>query len=359
VNDQELDRLLRQAQPHTDAMVESLDLDRGGQELLEEIVSTPSTPQFDVSHLEPVELPAAAAPAPPSRRRRALIAVTAAAAFAAAIAGPTIVFRGGNDALITPGAYSGQARAVASSNPRLLIDNPDWKITHVDEFSADVGEIEFSNGDRRLEVHWYAADTYQDYYDDRLMVSKPKSFDLLGREGAQFTYSANDFAVMMPVKGKNFLEIRGGVGDHAAFAAVLAQLKQVSVEQWLAAMPASVVTPGETGKVAQQMLADVPLPAGFNTSKLPHGGTNDFYQFGAAVIGNVTCAWLKDYQSARTAGNEPGMAKVDEALGTSRTWKTLQQMNKDGDYPEVIWEFADRVHKREAVDEYQQALGCD
>ena len=358
MNDRELDRLLRQAQPHTDAMVGALDLRRGGQELLEEIVSTPSTPQFDVTNHEPVELPTAAAPAPPGRGRRALVAVAAAAAFAAAIAGPTIAFRGGNDAL-TPGAYSGQARAVASSNPRLLLDDPDWKITHVDEFSADVGEIVFSNGDRRLEVNWYAADTYQDYYDDRLMVSKPKPFVLLGREGAQFTYSANDFAVMLPVKGKNFLEIRGGVGDSAAFAAVLAQLKQVSVEQWLAAMPASVVTPSETGKVAQQMLADVPLPAGFNTSKLPNDGTNDFYQFGAAVIGNVTCAWLKDYQGARTAGNEPGMAKVDQALGTSRTWKTLQQMNKDGDYPEAVWDLADRVHKREAVDDYQQALGCD
>jgi hypothetical protein len=121
-------------------------------------------------------------------------------------------------------------------------------------------------------------------------------------------------------------------------------------------MPASMVTPDKSAAVAKEMLADVPLPAGFDASTLSIDYVQDSYQFGAHVIGAVTCVWLKDYASARAAHDEAGMATVDKALKTSPTWKTLLAMDKDGDYPNVIWEYANKVTHRKAVTGYQEGL---
>ncbi|HST82764.1 MAG TPA: hypothetical protein VLL08_13605 [Kineosporiaceae bacterium] len=360
MNDDELDSLVRQAQPHADAVVAALDLGRGGQELLEEIMSTPNTsqlgpagsgpvppsePQLDVGLVE-------RASAPLRRRRRTLIGVAAVAAFAAAVAGPTIAFRGGNKVTVTPGH---SAPAAAGDSPRLLLDDPAWKITHVDQDSPAEGEIRFTNGKRALDVNWRSAADYQEFYDDRLDVSKPVPVTLLGRNGVQFTYSPNDFAVILPPQGKNFLEIRGG-GNKAAFAAVTAKLKAVSLQEWYAGMPASVVTPDRSAAVAKEMLADVPLPAGFDPSTLSIDYAQDSYQYGAYAVGTVTCAWLKDYASARAAHDEAGMATVDKALKTSRNWKTLKTMAKQGGYSEVIWEYADKVAQRKSVGNYEEGL---
>ncbi len=380
MNDSELDALMRQAQQPTDTVVAALDLRWGGQELLEEIMSTPISSHRGSADAEPVkstdaelvDVGSAARPVelevepftaglsgPSRRRRRVLIGVAAAVAFAAAIAGPTIAFRGGDKVAVVPGVQSTPAPAVDGDKIRVLLDDPAWKISYVDEDNADNGEIRFSSGQGQLEVRWLAADQYQDLYADRMDVSKPLPFLLFGRDGAQFTYSATDFAVILPPEGKTILEIRGQVGNKAAFAALAAKLKQVSVDQWLAAMPASVVTPDRAAEVTKEMLTDVPLPPGYDASKVPTYGANHEYQFGAAVIGKVTCIWLSEYQKARTAGDKAGMATVAEALNTSRTWKTLQKMSAEGDYPEVLWEFTDKVAKGQAIGGYRSSLGCD
>lgn len=57
--------------------------------------------------------------------------------------------------------------------------------------------------------------------------------------------------------------------------------------------------PGDESKVADEMLTDIPLPPGFDTSKLPSGGTSDYYQYGAAVTGKVVCSWIQEYRVSR------------------------------------------------------------
>jgi hypothetical protein len=371
MNDDELNILVRQAQSHADATLAALDLGRGGQELLEEIMSTSDTPQLgstnaapkdpDPVDIWPAELWAAGRVVPIRNRRRLLIGVAAAAAFAAAIAGPTFALRGGDKATVTPGSHSAPPAATSSLTPGVLLDDPAWTISHVDEngsATGDIvdGEISFTSSKQELEVHWRPAKDYQDYYDDRLDVSKPMPFVLFGRTGAQFTYSKDDFAVMTPPQGKLFLEIRGQGGNKAAFAAAVAKLKQVPLDQWYAAMPASVVTPDKAAAVTEQILADIPQPAGFDPSTLRVNGAMDYYQFGATVIGKVTRAWLKDYVSARKAHDEKGMATVDKALSTNGKWKTLQKMDEEGAYSQVIREYADKVAHRQAVGDYENSL---
>ena len=71
------------------------------------------------------------------------------------------------------------------------------------------------------------------------------------------------------------------------------------------------------------------------------------------VVEGVSFRWVV------APNDEPGMATVDKALATSRGWKILLTMDKEGDYPEVVWDYAHRVAQRTDVNGYPAALGCD
>jgi hypothetical protein len=57
------------------------------------------------------------------------------------------------------------------------------------------------------------------------------------------------------------------------------------------------------------------------------------------------------------------------ALQASHGWKILDEMNAEGDYPEVVWGYADAIAAgkplegaktaSEPADGFKQALGCD
>jgi hypothetical protein len=363
MTEQQVDRLVAGTMTHSDAAVARLDLHGAEHELLEAIMSTPVIDHADrLSDLReasaPGRLPAPRRP----RRPRLLTMVAVAAAFVAAIAIPSYVTRDGDgaDRRVTT-TYTSQARRTADANPRLLVDEPGWKVTHVDEFDATEGEMRFGKGRRELEVNWRKATDYDSYYADRSHDMRAAPVQVFGAEGSMFSYGARDFTVILPVDGKVFLEIRGGVGDRAAFLDVLGKLKQVDVDTWLGAMPASVVKPGDETRVADEMLADIPLPPGFDKRLLPSGGTNDYYQYGAAVTGKVVCSWIEEYRVARGAGDPVAMKRATDALAGTHDWSVLSKMNAEGDWPEVVWEISDQIVGGKLLPplQYQQGLGCD
>lgn len=367
MTDEQIDRLVRIADPYDAATVR--DLHGADLALLEEIMSTPTIERL------PVE-----------RRRRALrsrlvTGVAVAAAMTAAIGVPTWLsqrdaaepgstqtIRHG-DGSSTQVVYSAAAIKVAKENPRLLVDLPGWKATHAYGFARADGTIAYSDGNRELEMNWYPAAQYQGYYDDRLNVSDPQHVTVDGQSGALFTYSRDDFAVMLPPDGKYFVEMRTGVrgwAGKADFLKIVASVRKVTVESWLAAMPADIVTPDRAAAVAEEVLSDMDLPPGFDKAALADLGTNDRYQFGAKVAGRVACGWIAEWQRARTAGDTAAAQAAVAALQASHGWKILHEMKAGGDYPEVLWQYADEIATGTppkpglAVAEgYQQALGCD
>jgi hypothetical protein len=106
------------------------------------------------------------------------------------------------------------------------------------------------------------------------------------------------------------------------------------------------------------MLADVPLAPGYDPATIPHDLTENYYAFGATVIGSATCAWFKVYETARTSGDEAGVARAQKALRSSSRWQVLRRMSKEGDWPWVLSQFTDRVAQGEPVGDYQGSLGC-
>ncbi len=380
MTDELIDGLVAGAAAYDDTAVLAIDLHGAEQALLEEIMSTSvsgqpaeqSVPTHPAVAEAQTPQPTAWPDRPSSGRNpRAahgrLVAVLAALAVAAVLAGamvlPSLVSpddltggHSGTDRTSQP--FSAAARQVAGANPRLLVDAPGWRVTHVEQFDPTDGEVRFSNGQRQLQVNWRPAQQHREYVADRRDVSTSRPVPVLGATGLMFTYSPRDFTVIAPVRGRVFLELRGGVGDRAAFLRVLGQLEPVDVDTWLAAMPASVVRPAEEAEVADEMLADVPIPVGFDTSTLPSGGSNDYYQYGARVSGLLTCAWIEDWKQARAQGDGTEMRLAADALSSTHRWRVLKRMDAQGDYPEVVWKIADQVAAGTLPDEYRQGLGC-
>lgn len=355
MTDEHLDRLVRDADPHRPDAVARL----GGaeQHLLEEIMSTP---QLDTVPLRRTLV------------RRLSIAVAAAAILAVAVTATTLVRpepagpyagpTGLPSADAGAGAVSGQELDLkaAQSLPRLLIDEPGWKATSVNGFSDENGSITFDNGARGISMNWYQDEHYQSYFDDRLEVSEPQWTTVAGVETSVVTYRDNDFAAMRKPQDGTFVEVRtqGGDWTRPMFDATLPNIVKVDAETFLEALPEEIVTPGDVRDEAARVLADVPLPPGFDVSSLDSSGANDPYQFGAAVTGRVACDWIAEWIRADEAGDDKAAADAAAALRTSHRWKVLTEMNAAGDYPEVLWEIADEVAGGDVPEQYKEGLGC-
>jgi hypothetical protein len=340
MNDHELDQLLSRANPYGDDSARRLPVGAAASDLLEEILTTTApTPELR-----------------PNRRRRTVILVAAAAAVVIALTG--VFFPRGNPAAPTS-AYAAEVRAVAEANQRLLVDAPGWKVSRVDEFTADEGEMTFVNGNRRLDVHWRPTPQYKDFWDDRAHDNTHQPIELLGQHGTIFRYGdSTDYTTILQPKGKNFLEIRGDVGSEAAYRDLIGKLKPVSVEAWLDAMPASVVKPADNKNVVDGMLQGLPIPDGFTKAPLYQQTVNDRYQVGARVTGAVSCAWLDQWTAAKKSGDTVKAAEAVTAMKTSHDWPILKEMAKDGGYPRAIWYFADLIAKDRTPTGYVDGLGC-
>jgi hypothetical protein len=334
MNDQELDRLIAQANPFGTDTVRQLPVAGAESDLLEDILTTTTT--------------AAAAVEQPRRprRRRGLLVAAAAAVIAAGVGIGGALFPDGNPAA-PPSAYAAEVVAVAEANPRLLLDKPGWKVVKIGQFSKETGEMQLSDGKQSLSVHWRPGNLYQQYLDDRSHGNAKQPIELLGQQGTLFLYSGSksDYATILPAKGVNFLEIRGNVGSEPAYRDLLAALKPVDVNTWLDALPESVVKPADTAKVVTEMLADIKVPAGFDPKPLQEIGVADRYELGANVTSAVTCSWIKEWEKAKAAGDTAGIKTAVSAMAGSRSWKVLLEMQKTGAFASSIWETADAMAK--------------
>ncbi|MFE9957567.1 hypothetical protein [Micromonospora sp. NPDC005299] len=358
MTEEHLDRLVRDADPYRPDVIGHLD---GAQQaLLEEIMSEPTLDRV------------AEAPQPGPRARRGLVRrfagpLTAAAALIGVLAVSTMLRDHPDDRQAAPTGTPGPATSVvyspvalkaAEENPRLLIDEPGWKVTNVWGFAKQQGAIAFSNGGRHVEMNWYPAAQYDGYHADRLNVSPPEAVKVDGWQGDLFRYSAKDFAVMLRPRDGVFVELRAEGGNRSQFDRILTHVVRVDVRTWLAALPPEIVTPARVDEQAAKVLADIPLPPNFDRAALADVGTNDAYQFGAQVTSRVGCAWIAEWQRAKRAGDDAALRRAADALRSSHNWQVLHQMNDEGDWPEVFWETADKVAAGQPV-EYAPALGCD
>jgi hypothetical protein len=315
--------------------------------------------------------------ASPEPRRRAAVPVLAAVAavtLALALSGVFLPRGGGPTA---PAAvYAAPIRAVAEANQRLLLDVPGWKVTSVNQFSVSQGQMTFGNVTTELEIIWAPRDVYQALLRDRAVdslknpsalreVGKDPAPDdvwsqpiqVVGRTGTLFRRGSSGFTAILPPSGTNFVEIRTSSGSEQDYRDLVAKLYSADVNSWLAALPESVVKPADLTRVIAEMVSDIPVPAGFDRRRLTTG-TTERYHVGARVSGAVACAWIEQWTKAHQAGETARAREAVAALKSSHSWNILLEMKTQGDYPLVLWEYADLVANGKNPVGYKQALGC-
>lgn len=350
-----IDTQVRQANTWPQERVDALDLAGADHDLLERVVVTPA------SHLTSART---ALTSRFSRVQVGLAAVVAVAVIAVATPNAMDAIRGAQ-----PVTYGTTVTRVADANQRLLVDLPGWAVSDVSMFTADEGEMTFTDGTSEIQVNWRPAAEYADHLAGRLRGNTSVPYSVLGEAGTMVRYAqSTDFTTILPPNDTNFLEIRGDLGSRSAYTRVLDALVPVSSGNWLAAMPANVVVPSNVDSVAAEMMADMPLPPGFDAAEaVGNDITGDRYDVGVEVTSAVMCAWLVRWDEGNRTSNDEMVESAVVAMQTSKDWKVLHEMNAEGDYPEVTWEIADGAAG--LADDYYdggfefwmgvQGLGCD
>jgi hypothetical protein len=305
-------------------------------------------------------------------RRRALLA----GAAAAIVAGGLVVARPFGPDETT--AWAAEAVAVAEAAPRYLVTADGWSVAGADEFSGARGEMTFADaaGGTELELLWGTG--ANGGYDDRLeeWTGSDGPLDdltIAGERADVFLSGSPDQPHFVAVweSGDHGVEVRGDFPDLAAFQAVTATIEPVGVDAWLEAMPPGVVRAQTREAAVQQMLADIPLPTGFDADELAvgDGAVADRYQLGAEVTGAVACAWIGQWVEATGAGDTAAAAEAVDAMATSPEWDVLVEMEPQGAWAPAVWELAEAIATDGTVDggvpdipvadTYAESLGCD
>ncbi len=385
MNDTELDELIAATARVSDADVARWDLTGPEHELCEAIMSTGPTSSAPET-MEGIrsspgdQLPLGDEPTPPEisltraapgpRRRRPLVtALAATAAVALVVLGVWAV--GGS----RTSHYSVEPAEVAESAPRLLVDLPGWVVDTADEQSSDDGQMTLTDGARSLELHWYPVETYEGYRRDRLSsAAGVEPATLLGQQAEIFVPDFFDDAGLGDFRaqwrqGAVWVEAITDASTSDEVQELLDAVVEVDTAAWYEAMPAEVVTPPEAGLVIDAMLQGVPLPPGAGLADLDQVPlVRSRYQLGVAVITQVACGWIDAWVAATDSGDDQAAQQAVDAMATSHDWAILIEMDAEGDWPGVIWEYADAMATNAPIgpgggftigESYRQGLGCD
>jgi hypothetical protein len=264
-------------------------------------------------------------------------------------------------------AYAAELVRLANESPLLLLDQPGWKVTYVNEDSAQDGEMRFTKtidgAATTVSLHWRSgalADWISDRADAATATSKTQ---VLGATATVFADRPAGATSLWLYDGR-VMEFTSQVGDMQALDALLADLKPVSTDDWIKALPPDAVPTADRATVVAQMLRGIPLPPGFTAADVPGQGlTNNRYQLGADVAGAVACTWLKLWSQARAAGDEAKVQQAIAAMATNPSWPILQEMRSQGAYPEMLDEFAKAMpsgtwYGRPLAGDADSGLGC-
>lgn len=309
--------------------------------------------------------------------RHRLIPVTAVAGALAALflAIALVNTGGGPDSGGANQAWAAEIIKMANGSPRLILDKEGWEISRADQFSAQDGDMSFTNGGLEVELGWMEARLHRSYVNDRASNARLVArHPVPGGTATVFLYDGteNSFTALWH-NGPHSLELRVFPKEdesvsEADFLDLLDSLRRVDAETWLAALPESVVKPSQAFVAATEMMADIPAPPGFDLANTVDPNlARDRYQLGAKVAGAAACGWIGQWVEATNAGDRRKADQAVDVMQGTRDWKILHEMDVEGDYPEVVWSFADAMAGGGKIemgttlwvkDTYREALGC-
>jgi hypothetical protein len=208
-------------------------------------------------------------------------------------------------------------------------------------------EAVFARGGAELQLNMDEGDAaaYDALVEDRdASADERREATVLGHPATITRYTASERYAAMWFADQVLYELDGDVGGEDAFMEAVDALRVVRDDDWEAALPDSSVAPRERPAEVDRMLADIPQPPGFDAAGLRRSDAAvDRYQLGAKVAGSVACGWIDRWVQAGRTGDEGAEREAVDAMNSSRNWRVLNEMNPDGDYPEVLWQYADAM----------------
>lgn len=235
----------------------------------------------------------------------------------------------------TGSAYAAEAVKVAEANPRLLLGDPDWHVSYAQWDSPSYGEIEFTPREGglsrgHLDLSWMPVDEWHDRARDWIRATTGGS-EAVEVDGAQaqvyaVTGDPHTFIGVLSPQGDLGVLFRGTASDKQGFADRLGSLEAADVDTWLAAMPPSVVLPDYAQNRLSQVLEDVSLPVGTDSSGLaPASMPQSESQFDAYVLRGAFCSWLDEWWAADQRGDDGAAAAAIVELQRAPEWPALQR----------------------------------
>lgn len=338
----------------SDEAVEALPLHHGRTELLEEIMNTPVVER-------PVVLSS-------ERRSSRYLAPLVAAVAVAALAGGTLWWSS------QPPPETGFAAApgVSPEGPPAylpLLEAPGWVLENVGP-GEDGGSARYMKGDVELEISWREAELYDDYVDDRENIVDPpapgRPVEVIGRSGQLWSYTAKDHTTISVVEDDLYYELRADGLRRSAYLDLIAQVRLVDLAELEMVMPDELITTQERPSAVDDVVDGIAAALAPEHGLVPRGApahdfdtrATDRYYLGVDLAGPVACGWLEHYVAARSAGDDLGMKEAVGAMATAREWPILREMDVEGDYPEVLWEYADLIAAGRNPLGFESGLGC-
>lgn len=119
--------------------------------------------------------------------------------------------------------------------------------------------------------------------------------------------------------------------------ALFARLREVDDDTWDAALPPGTVTPASRPGVVAEMLADVPVPEGFDVAAIAgvHATTSRSTVAAEVALGAV-CAWAAERAAAIEAADPPRQQAADEAVAGVASWPLLAEAAPGDGWDDVL-----------------------
>ncbi len=162
-----------------------------------------------------------------------------------------------------------------------------------------------------------------------------------------------------------------GFESEESFFQALAELRYTDADTLSQLSDGGITAPSQRDGTIAAMIADVPLPPGFDVDALAAWpGVNDRYQEIARVSGAVACGWLDVWFEAQESGDADAAGRAAGALATSMEWSMLLEIESQGGWSQAVWEFAGAVNGDNGIitgggemvperDMAESGLGCD
>jgi hypothetical protein len=295
-----------------------------------------------------------------SRKNRAIVvasvafvlAVAAGALYVTAGTGPSprvvVPADDGTQPVSTsPDGNASSLGGVAEGIPRLLLTAPGWHVSEVVEpLRSNYGEMKFSNDAIELELSWYAVGSYDAEVADLARDATARlSTTVDGTQAEVFTKVGYASAIWRS-DDRNIIVRSYGL-DADALTRIISTFQRVDATQWVAALPADIIRPTGRSAETRSIVADIPLPPGFDTKEIIDSGElSDRRSLGIRITTAVTCGWLDLWFDATDTGDRTAASRAASALAASHDWAILNEINAAGgsDFPVVLWEYADAVN---------------